>query len=58
MITIKPGYSASKRIVDILTRSVGDTIFENMSLAINRLEELGFQGSDVCECRFIPVEEG
>ena len=57
MVIVKPGYSASTRIVDILTRSVGDTIFENMSLAINRLEELGFQGCDICECRFIPVEE-
>lgn len=58
MVIIKPGYSASKRIVDVLTWYVGDTIFENMSLAINQLEELGFQGCDVCECRFITVEEG
>ena len=57
MVMIKPGYSASKRIVDILKQSVGDTIFENMSLAINYLESLGFRGCDICECRFITVEE-
>lgn len=57
MVMIKTGYSASKRIVDILKQSVGDTIFENMSLAINQLEELGFQGCDICECRFITVKE-
>lgn len=54
---VKPGYTASKRIVDILSRSVGDTEFKNISLAINRLEELDFQGCDICECRFIFIEE-
>ena len=56
MVLVFTDGNAPQQVVDTLQSFVGGALFENISTAINRLEELGLEGGDIHQyCTIVKV---
>lgn len=55
MVVIGTCHNAPKSIINKLKEHVGDSEFESLPHAINRLEEIGIAGHEIGYCVFIPI---